>query len=296
MTKYILSGFLDEASPDLTDQLAACRKNGVWHIEMRGVNGRPVVAQSAQETREIKKALDGEGVRISAVGSPFGKIGVNDPLEPHLEQFRRAMELCHILETDNLRLFSFYIPAGEDPARYRTQVEDRIDQMLRIAEDADIACSHENEKGIYGDVTERCLELYQTFLGRMGGIFDPANFIQCGVRPQEAYPVLAPYIRWLHVKDCLMESGRVVPAGFGDGHIADMLQYFSGRPVPMFLSLEPHLKVFRGLEALETDDASAQGMTGYPSGQAAFAAAADALKTVLGSIGYRETQNGQYEK
>lgn len=296
MAVFILSGFLDEAAPDLAGQVEACRNNGVRYIEMRGVNGSSLVSQSLSEVREIRRVLDGEGLKLSSIGSPFGKIGIREPLEPHLDALRHAMEIADILDVRLLRMFSFYMPAGEDPASHRDAVLEGIGRMLAICEDAGIQACHENEKGIYGDVTERCLDLYQTFEGRMPGVFDPANFIQCGVRPEEAWPVLSPYIRYLHIKDALLATGQVVPAGMGDGHIAELLKHFSEKPGEIFLSLEPHLKVFQGLADLETDDVSSRGMQGYPSGQAAFRAAADALKNVLASIGYRETETGVFKK
>ncbi len=296
MAVFVLSGFLDEAAPNLTGQIAACHENGLRFIEMRGVNGSSLVSQSLEEVREIRRVLDGEGLRLSSIGSPFGKIRIDEPLEPHLDALRHAMDIADILDVKLLRMFSFYMPSGQDPAQFRGAVLEGIDRMLSICEDAGVQACHENEKGIYGDVTERCLDLYRTFEGRMPGVFDPANFIQCGVKPEESWPLLSPYIRYLHIKDALLSSGQVVPAGMGDGHIAGLLKHFSEKDGRIYLSLEPHLKVFQGLESLETDDVSSRGMQGYPSGQAAFRAAAQALKSVLKEIGFSETQTGIFEK
>lgn len=114
-----------------------------------------------------------------------------------------------------------------------------------------VLCCHENEKGIYGDTAERCLDLYQHFEGRLAGVFDPANFIQCGVHPLEAYEMLEPYILYMHVKDAKMADGSVTPAGAGDGQVGEILRRFQKMDGKRFLSLEPHLKVFAGLSALE---------------------------------------------
>jgi len=294
MATFILSGFLDEAAPDLAGQIEACHKNGIRYIEMRGVNGGSLVDKSLSEVKEIARILSGEDLALSSIGSPFGKIDVRADWTAHFDKFRHAMDIAHILDVNLLRMFSFYMPEGEDPSLYRNQVIDGIGTMLDIAEDAGVQCCHENEKGIYGDVTERCLDLCRTFEGRMPAIFDPANFIQCGVKPEEAMPILFPYLSYMHIKDALLSSGQVVPAGYGDGHIAELLTYFKDQDREVFLSLEPHLKVFAGLENLETDDASMRHMQGYPTGQAAFAAAADALKKVLAEIGLRETVTGHY--
>jgi sugar phosphate isomerase/epimerase len=104
---------------------------------------------------------------------------------------------------------------------------------------------HENEKEIYGDTAERCRDLVATIDSpalRMA--FDPANFVQVGVRPMaEAWPLLAGYTTHIHVKDALLASGEVRPAGEGDGAIPELLDALVERNYHGFLTLEPHLKV-----------------------------------------------------
>ena len=36
--------------------------------------------------------------------------------------------------------------------------------------------------------------------------------------------MLKPYISYIHVKDAMWEDGMVVPAGMGDGHVAEILE------------------------------------------------------------------------
>lgn len=83
--------------------------------------------------------------------------------------------------------------------------------------------------------------------------FDFTNFIQCGQKPLKAYEMLSPYI---HVKDALLATGEVVPAGTGNRHLPEIFQKLDASGYYGFLSLEPHLANFSGLAALEHNDDS----------------------------------------
>lgn len=292
MIEYQLSAFADEADKMLSAQIAVMAEHRIACLEMRGVDGKSVAELTDEQAREAKRKLDGMGYRLSAMGSPYGKYPVDQPFDAHLAQFRRGLELCHILGADRMRMFSFFIPKGDDAANWRGAVLERLHQMLELAGEAGVLLAHENEKGIYGDTDARCLDLMEHFGGRLGCIFDPANFLQCQVLPAEAFEKLEKYITYLHVKDALLADGSVVPAGRGDGEIARILdrlgQKGAGR---MTLTLEPHLRVFDGLSALQGEELAHKYH--YPDSKAAFAAAADALKDQLTSIGYHEAEGGQ---
>jgi len=283
---YILSAFSDEASKVFSEQLTALREEGITLIELRGVDGKNCAELTDAEAKSARLMLDDNGVALSALGSPYGKFPIDGKFADHLDAFKRGMELCHILGAERVRMFSFFLPKGEtNPAQYKNKVHDQLHEMLLVAEDAGVLPVHENEKGIYGDVTERCLELAEAFSGRMGTAFDPANFIQCGVRPGEAYPVLKPFITYMHIKDAILGDGSVVPAGCGDGSLPEILNDLTPEG-EMILTLEPHLRVFDGLNGLQ--DEEVKHKFSYASGRDAFAAAAGALRDVLGEIGYKE--------
>ena len=133
------------------------------------------------------------------------------------------------------------------------------------------------------------LEIYKAFEGKIKGIFDPSNFIQCGQQIIPTYEMLRDYIDYFHVKDCLFEGGKVRPAGLGDGHIVELLEMFAKeKDGEHFLTLEPHLKVFDGLSALENEGGTADQLKDdytYPTNRAAFDAAADALDACLEKAG-----------
>ncbi|MBQ6419963.1 MAG: sugar phosphate isomerase/epimerase [Clostridia bacterium] len=286
MAEFILSAFADEAGGGLLSQIAALKDNGFTHIEPRGLDAGNISEFTAAQAKEVRQILDANGIGVSSVGSYFGKINIEDDFTAHFELFKQCVENACILGTKNIRMFSFYMPKDKDPAVYRDEVFARLEKMADCARASDIWCCHENEKGIFGDNDERCLDILKTFEGKMKGIFDPANFIQCGVEILPAYEKLKDYIEYMHVKDCRMSDGFVVPCGKGDGHIEELLSRFKQKDGKRFLTLEPHLKVFAGLEALEQNGGadSVKEEFEYPTNRDAFNAACDALHAILARI------------
>ncbi|MFW6270453.1 MAG: sugar phosphate isomerase/epimerase family protein [Bacillota bacterium] len=283
MAKFILSAFADEIDMDLTTQMEVLDQHDIKHIEMRGVNGKGVVEYPLEEVKEIKKQLDDNGFKISAVGSPLGKIEITDDFGPHLDLFKHTLDIARILETDYIRMFSFFIPEGDKPEKYRDEVMERWSQFIKVAEGSGITLLHENEKEIYGDTPERCLDLLETMdCDYFKAIFDPANFIQCDVVTYpDAYNLLEDYIEYLHIKDAVYSDKSVVPSGQGDGKIKEILTDLYNKDFEGFLSLEPHLGSFEGLGNLERDSDFADLPEGGPR---KFAIASEALKSILNEI------------
>ncbi len=285
--KFVLSAFSDEASPDFVKQLEALKRNQISNLEIRGVNGKSIHQQTNEELAVVKKQMEEYGVGLSAIGSAIGKISIEDDFAPHVEDFKRVMEIAHILGTDNIRMFSFFLPKGKDPKNYRNEVLERLNTLLELSEKEGLYCCHENEKEIYGDTKERCLDLFSVFGGRLHGIFDPANFIQCGEDPASIIDELLPHMHYMHIKDAKKASGAVVPCGYGDGSIPLLLQKFNQDEGECFLTVEPHLTVFDGLSGLQDEELKHEFT--YPSGDAAFDAACQAVRDILknGNFNFR---------
>ena len=283
MAKFILSAFADEYSPDFNKQLHGLAENNINLIELRGIDGKSVADITVDEAKEVKKKLDCAGIKLSSVGSPLGKISIKGDLDAHMELTRRICETANIMECTRIRGFSFY-GTLENPQEMRSAVIDAVGRMAEICADAGILYCHENEKGIYGDTPQRCLDLITALNGKLGCIFDHANFIQSGCEPYPSgFELLSEYITYMHIKDA-MEDGTVVPAGCGIGHIPETLQKLSARNGEIILTLEPHLRVFHGLAALEHGERT-KLQNAYATSEEAFAAAVTALRSVLSDIG-----------
>ena len=221
----------------------------------------------------LKATMDEYGIKVSSIGSPVAKIQITEDFEPHMAVLENVVKAAKILGTKYIRMFSFYVPSGNE-AEYRDKVMERLAQFIEAAKGTDITLCHENEKGIYGDMACRCEEIHKTF-PQLKAVFDPANFVQCGQDTKEAWEKLHPYVTYMHIKDALAD-GSVVPAGKGIGNLPYLLSQYKGS----VLTLEPHLSVFDGFDKLETEEKTKMGYC-YPSSSAAFDAAADALKILL---------------
>jgi sugar phosphate isomerase/epimerase len=266
---FTLSGFADEISPAPGVQLETLAAESIRYLELRSAWSTNVASLTDAELASFRREIEDAGVRVSAIGSPIGKIDIGEPLGPELERMRRIADVAGLFGTAIVRVFSFFLPAGEPPERYRQEVIDRMGALAQIAAERGIVLAHENEKEIYGDIPERCADLIASVGSpALRATFDAANFVQCGVRPHtDGYQLLRPYLVYLQVKDALAATGQVVPAGQGDGEVRETLAALAGSGFSGYVSLEPHL--------------AEAGRYGGFSGAQEFRRAATALKGLL---------------
>lgn len=274
-------GFADEASPMIDEQIKAMHRNGLAGLEIRNVDGTWIAGVEADKIREVKAKLDAAGLETWSIGSAIGKIDIEKgDFEEHLESLKKMLEFAHILEAKNLRAFSFFIPKGKDPADYKNEVMDRMGKMLDVMRGSGVTFCHENEKGIYGDIASRCLEIFDTF-PEIEGVFDTANFVQCGQDTAEAWNFLKHRIKYVHVKDARMSDGVVVPPGKVDGNYSLIIPEYLAQGGTVF-TMEPHLAEFVGLQGLEREgEESAVGEIKFNSNEEAFDYACTTFKSLL---------------
>ena len=271
--------FADEASPSIDGQIVAMKRNGLNGIEIRNVDGTNVSSITVDKAKEVKAKFDASGLEVWSVGSPIGKIVITDDFEKHLDSLRHTCEIANILDSKNIRMFSFFIPKGTNADDYKNEVIEKLGKMMEVSKQYNVNLCHENEKGIYGDIARRCLDIHKA-LPEIKCVFDPANFIQSGQDTKEAYDMLSNYVYYMHIKDAL-EDGNVVPAGQGIGRLPELIKRFKGSATDC-VTIEPHLKVFDGLKNLEQSGEEIKvGLKTYGSGDEAFDVACNALKVIL---------------
>ncbi len=282
MRSINIFGFADEADSLIDGQIKTMKRNGLKGLEIRGVDGANISDITFEKAKEVKKKLDDNALVTWSIGSPIGKININDNFSEHLEKFKHTLEISNILDTKNMRIFSFYIPKNEPVENYHNQVIERLGKMCEIAKPYKINLCHENEKGIYGDTAERCLQLFNN-LPELKGIFDPANFVQCGIDTLKAWEILNMHIYYMHIKDS-KKDGTIVPAGCGDGKIKEIVKKYI-KQGGMNFTMEPHLAIFNGLEDLEKEgDTSVIGKFEYENNYIAFDTACNTFKKLLEEI------------
>ena len=278
MNKLILSAFADEYADDLKAQCEALNDFGIEYIELRGVNGKNVSVLTEGEVKEAKKILDDFDIKVSSIGSPLGKIDINGDLNGHYETAKRVYETANILGTKKVRVFSFY--SKETPFdKCKSEIYAGLEKFVDLSDDTGLTLCHENEARIYGESPEKSLEIAEYFGGRIKCVFDMGNFVLDGYEPMSAYKLLSDYIEYFHIKDALY-AGAIVPAGKGEAKIKEILDDYkeNGRK-DTFITLEPHLQTFSGLNALVGK--SFDNPYKYDNQKAAFTDAVEKLKGLL---------------
>ena len=250
MANYIMSAFADEYGSSLDKQIEGLKKNGIEYIELRFVDGVNVADLTKEQAKSVKEKLDEAGIKVSAIGSPLGKSNISDDFSLELEKAERVFENAVIFGAKNIRMFSFYFPGGKTRAEVREEVLTRVEALLDLADKYSLTLCHENEAKIYGESDDHCLDLLRYFGGRLKAVFDMGNFTLDGVNALTAYEKLSGYIEYFHIKDAL-KAGAIVPAGKGEASVKEILEkYQSDYGKRTFITLEPHLQTFSGLNAL----------------------------------------------
>ena len=272
-----ICAFADEASEKISGQIAAMKRNGISMLEIRGVDGTNISEISADKAREVRRMLDAEGMSVWSMGSPIGKISLGGDFAPHVESFKRILENADILGASKIRLFSFFPIKGESDEVTLHKVLERMSVLCDLTPDHITLC-HENEKKIYGETPERCLDIHKAF-PKVRAVFDPANFVQCDVDTLHAWELLKDYVEYMHIKDARADH-VVVPAGQGLGNIAAIAKQYIAQGGQVF-TMEPHLNIFAGLDKLENGESLKPGLSTYKTNDEAFDAAVAALRSII---------------
>lgn len=291
MAQFMISAFADEAAKDLDGQIAALKRNGLVLIEPRTVINN-IIEKTDAEITEIAEKLKEAGISLSALGSPIGKYSIEEPFEPHLAAFERALAACKILGTDRMRIFSFFVPRDR-VADYRDEVLRRMQILLQRAKEEGITLCHENEAKIYGQNPEEVADLL-TALPELGGVFDAANYIMDAQDPIEGFLATAPSLVYMHVKDAKIDK-TIVPVGMGDGKYDEVIRRLETMTdQTVILTVEPHLKSFTGYASIDSREMKHD--IHFENSDESFDFAINSLKNLLTSLGYHEENNHVWKK
>ena len=251
MSNPILSAFADEYKTDFDGQLEGLNAFGIDYMEIRFVNGANIATLSSDEVKEVKKKLAAKNIRVSAIGSPLGKINTADDMDAEMAKAERVFATANELEAKNIRMFSFYLDEKRTKEENRSIVFSSLERMVKLASKYGVTLCHENEAKIYGESPEACKEILDYFGGELKCVFDMGKFVLDNYRPYpDAYMLLRDYIEYFHIKDSL-SAGAIVPPGCGEAQIAELLAAHSEySKKDFFVTLEPHLQTFSGLNAL----------------------------------------------
>jgi len=279
-----LCAFSDEYGDPFQEQIEGLQKNGIKLMEIRNVDGKNIADLDAQTAQEYYEKLTQAGIAVWSIGSPLGKVDVSCDFDAYLDVVRHVCKLANIFHCSRIRMFSFF-KAYDDPEK----VYKYLREMVKIGEQYGVTMCHENEKEIFGDTVERVLQIRENVPG-LGLIYDPANYLQCGQDCRQAMQMLFDSTTYFHIKDVDVKTQALVPAGYGDGAIRELVSRIDRDTV---LTVEPHLAVFSGYAAI--DNTEMVHKFHFPDNPSAFCAAVNALKDILLECGYVPCEDG-FEK
>jgi len=242
-----LSAFADEVTESFRDQVEFLAKEKVGYIEPRFIDRKNIMDLNQVELNEAKKMIQDLGLKVSAIGSPIGKVKLDEPFGPHLDKFKHSVELAQFFETPFIRMFSYYAPEGKNIDDYRDQVLERMAAKVEVVQNTDVVMVHENEANIYGHTAANCVDMVEAIGSpNLKLAYDPANFVwgeKITNNVETCWPVMKPHVVHIHIKDWKLGSGDVgsVP-GEGDGQIKELLAELAAMNYDGCMTMEPHLK------------------------------------------------------
>lgn len=242
MGKIAISGFYDEISSKLSVQIDVLHELGETYMCPRNLDGKNIADYTFEEFREkIYPVLEREGIKFSSIGSPIGKVGIDDEegFAKQKKQLAELVKIAALMKCRYIRIFSFFY-GDRDPKSCHEKVVARLRELLAVVKGSGVKLMHENEKKIYGDVPERVLKLYRELNDEDFVLcFDASNYVQCDVDPKAAFEMLEDYVVYYHIKDC-SEYKVEVPVGTGEGGYDYIIGELKKRGYEGFMTLEPH--------------------------------------------------------
>lgn len=268
-----LTGFADEAAPDLSTQIKATQELGWKHISARGVNGSNIHELPSPEFDQVADQLDEAGISVPEFGSLIGNWGksITSDFSVTLAEIDRAIPRMQRLGTKLIRIMSYaQEPWGEDQ-----QEQERFRRLREIHArfaDAGLQAAHENCMNWGGFSADHSLRLVEEVPG-LKLIFDTANPVfqkdrsqpdAAGVfpwqDPLEFYRRVKEHVVHVHIKDCTHPpDGETEPAkytlpGDGQGKVREILSALKSDAYEGGFAIEPHVAtVFHVTDGTEPD-------------------------------------------
>lgn len=273
-----LSAFADEVTDDFLEQVRYLASEGISYIEPRFINQKNIMDLIKNELSDTRKIIRDFGLSVSAIGSPIGKVKLDEPFGPHLDKFKHAVDLAMFFDTPYIRMFSYYAPQGEDIDNYRDEVLERMAKKADLLKDTDVTMVHENEAEIYGHSAKNCVDIIETIDSpNLRLVYDPANFVwgeKITNNIESCWPAMKPYVVHIHIKDWKLGAEDIgsIP-GEGDGQIKELLTELAEMKYDGCLTMEPHLQV--------------GGQFGGSTGPELFSKAVDAVRKLADEVGLK---------
>jgi len=254
-----LTGFADEAAPNLEGQMHATRTLGWSRIEARNINGINLHDLPDQDFEIVVAKLHEAGVSINCFGSAIANWAcqIADPFDVSLEQAKRAIPRMQRLGAQLIRIMSYAVTEGRAAD---DQMEEERFRRLRILcqmfTDSGLTPVHENCMNYGGMSWRHTLKLVENVPG-LKLVFDTGNPVSSADRSRPApqprqsswkfYTHVKEHIAYVHIKDGKWDSEKQTIMytfpGEGDGDVKRIVQDLVKSGYAGGFSIEPHLSV-----------------------------------------------------
>jgi L-ribulose-5-phosphate 3-epimerase len=247
----------DEISQDLAVAAALVKEFGGSALEIRSVWEKNPHEFEADDIARIKRVADDYGLHICGIASPFYKctFGNAEEEKQHLDILRRCIAVAHALETNLIRVFTFWQQPGAPPWE---QIAEKFKEPIRLAEAEEVILGVENDPSTIGANAQQVARFLSLIdHPRVRSVWDPGNELWDGEARAafpDGYETLKPWIVHIQLKDLRRTPERKIEAvRFGTGEV-DYLGQFRALKADRYkgyLSLETHWRVRREIpEAL----------------------------------------------
>lgn len=267
-----LTGFADEAAPDLPNQIRATQELGWKYISARSIDGKNIHDLTESEFDTAYAQLESSGIKIAEFGSLIGSWSktIHSNFADTLAEIDRAIPRMQRLGTRIVRVMSY----AQEPWGCEQYAQERFRRLRAITArfaDAGITAAHENCMNYGGFSSGHTLRLIEEVPG-LKLIFDTGNpvFQRDRSKPdpqpwQDAwqfYQDVIDHIIHIHIKDCRNpkadgEEPEYVFPGEGQAYVPAIIDDLKSRDYRGFIAIEPHVAtVFHTQDGQETDAAA----------------------------------------
>lgn len=262
-----LTGFADEAAPDLATQIKATQELGWDYISARGIDGKNIHDLSDSEFDRAYGQLQDAGIRIAEFGSLIGSWSKNiqSDFTLTMDEVERAIPRMQKLGTEIVRIMSY----AQEPWGADQHEQERFDRLRAITtrfSEAGITAAHENCMNYGGFSSSHTLRLIEEIPG-LQLIFDTGNPVFQRDRSQagpqrttegsasssyawqdawQFYQDVREHIIHIHIKDCRNpkadgEEPEYVFPGEGQAYVPAIVDDLKDRNYQGFIAIEPHV-------------------------------------------------------
>ena len=246
-----LTGFADEVSSNIDDQIRVTKELGWNAIEARSIGESNIHDISDADFENVCKALLDNGIHINCFGSTIANWSkkISDPFEISLQEVERTISRMQRLNVKLVRIMSYSRCTGSEQ-----YAEERFRRLKVICDqflEAGITPLHENCMNYGGMSWMHTLELIDNISG-LRLVFDTGNpviskdYSKTEDRKQDSlefFKKIHEHVEHIHIKDVFLDGDKecFVFPGEGDAKIVDILKELKHMNYNGGISIEPHM-------------------------------------------------------